>query len=172
MTVIELTNDQVSECVSLGTSRHAAKHSSFRNKNRWNSRKTSKVGRHKIAAEFEPHILGVLGEMAWSLHSSQELDRNIYEVRDDGEDFPSLEVKTLTYFGKGEPELKIPVTEFVERDKVKIYVLARVDLKRPEEVELLGQIDRAVFNILKTKKKYGQHLPTNYIVKLSEMELI
>lgn len=119
-----------------------------------------------------PHFIGLLGEMVWSIHSGQVLDENIYAVRDGGEDFDGVEVKTITYFGNGEPELKIPVKEYTLRDKVSMYVLVRVDVKHPSSVEILGTISRDQFDLVKSKKKYGKYKPTNYTVPVSKMEPI
>ena len=47
-------------------------------------------------------------------------------------------------------------------------LITRFNLKK-DEVEVLGQITREKFDLLKQKKKYGSSLPMNYIVPASVM---
>ena len=115
------------------------------------------------------HFLGVIGELGYSLATGETIDENIYSVRDDGQDFEGVEVKTITYMGSGEPELKITVKEYEQRKPPKLYVLTRFNLKN-NDVEVLGRITRPQFDKVKIKKKYGARLPMNYIIPLSKME--
>ena len=121
-----------------------------------------------VDKQYMPHFLGLVGEYAWSKYSGEPVDEEIYSVRDGGEDFKGIEVKTITYTGKGEPELKITQKEYEARKKPKKYVLVRFDIKN-QEVEILGTITRYMFDKKKKKKKYGRYLPNNYVVPVSEM---
>jgi hypothetical protein len=172
---ISLTDEQVDYCLELGMARHDAKDKSFRNRDVGKFQNQSKhtlADYVKVDPQYMAHFIGVLGEMAWSIHTGEALDEEIYAVRDNGEDFEGTEVKTLTYFGRGEPELKIPESEYKERQSVQRYVLARVDPKSPNDVELLGKIDREIFDVLKEKKQYGVSKPKNFIVPQSSMERV
>ena len=87
---------------------------------------------------------------------NQEIDKNIYPVRDPGEDFPNVEVKAITYTGKGEPELKIKKTEYEARDP-SLYVLVRINkeqLRLNNTVEILGTISKKSFDQFKIEKQY------------------
>ena len=173
--LIKLTEAELRDCIELSQQRHDAKHTSFRNRDTKefaNEAKASLASHEKISVptEYMAHFIGLLGEMAYAKHTNQEIDRAIYAVRDGGEDFPSLEVKTITYRGKGEPELKIPVGEFAARDTVETYVLARANIDDPHQVELLGYISRSNFEKAARVKKYGRYKPTNMVVGASQME--
>lgn len=173
--LIKLTEAELRDCIDLAQQRHDAKHASFRNRDTAefaNEAKASLASHEKISVptEYMAHFIGLLGEAAYAKHTGQEVDRAIYAVRDGGEDFPSLEVKTITYRGKGEPELKIPVGEFAARDTVETYVLARANTDDPQKVELLGKIDREQFEQIAKIKKYGRYKPTNMVVGASQME--
>jgi len=113
--------------------------------------------------------LGVIGELGYALATDQKVDEEIYSVRDSGQDFEGVEVKTITYMGAGEPELKITVKEYDQRTPPELYVLTRFNLKK-HEVEVLGQITREKFDLFKEKKRYGMNLPMNYIVPASAMD--
>ena len=143
----------------LARKRHDAKDISFRN--------SSVIGKQE--SEYDPHTIGVLGELAWSKYSGQEIDSNIYSVRDSGEDFPRTEVKSITYTGKGEPELKIKKTEYESRKPPALYVLVQINKKYLNKAQILGTISRASFDELKKEKQYGKNMPINYIVPLSVM---
>ena len=113
----------------------------------------------------------MIGELGYSLATGEDVDEEIYAVRDSGQDFEGIEVKTITYMGAGEPELKIPVKEYEQRTPPARYVLTRFN-SGSNEVEVLGQISRSRFDEVKKKKKYGMNKPLNYIVPLSHMETI
>lgn len=159
-----LTKKQLDYARDLATKRHEAKNKSFRNKDILISDDKSDK---KLDKNYLPHYIGVVGELAWSIVSDSEVDENIYSVRDPGEDFDGVEVKTITYMGSGEPELKIKVEEFNSK-KPELYVLVRFDLKKT--VEVLGTISRADFESHKRKKRYGARMPHNYVVPLSKMD--
>lgn len=170
--IINLSPEQLRKCKNLAVARHDAKAATFRNR-------TTKIFRNKakddlaiatgLDVQYMAHFIGVLGEMAWAIHSGQELDTQIYAVRDNGEDFPGVEIKAITYSGLGEPELKIPQKEYDTRTDVQLYVLVRINTTEPEEVEILGSIDRDVFEALSEQKQYGPNKPINYVVPLSMM---
>lgn len=82
-----------------------------------------------------------------------------------------VEVKTITYSGAGEPELKIPVTEYEKRIPPECYVLTRLNLDKME-IAILGTITRHKFDLLKKKKQYGQSKPINYVVPLCVMDIL
>lgn len=168
----KLTKKQLSYVYNLAKQRHNAKHKSFRNATQIVPEDKGNVfeKQFKIEKEYMPHFLGLVGELAWSLHTGEAVDENIYNVRDGGEDFKGIEVKTITYDGDGEPELKIKVSEYGSKTPEK-YVLVKFDLKS-KVVKILGTISRDSFDKEKKEKKYGRFLPNNYVVPLSLMEKI
>lgn len=169
---IELSDYQVDYAMKIAKQRHDAKHESFRNKTRYfNSNNSILSNRLKIKPEYMPHYVGVLGELGWAIMNNLEVNETIYSVRDPGEDFKGVEVKTITYFGNQEPELKITQKEYQSRKKPKLYVLTRVSIDR-NEIEILGKITRENFDKLKVEKQYGEKLPKNYVVPLSLMEKV
>ncbi|NDB28158.1 hypothetical protein EB151_01255, partial [archaeon] len=118
---------------------------------------------------------------AWAKHTNQNIDEDIYLIRD-AEDFNGEEVKTITYYGDGQPELKVKVQEYKTKKPNK-YILARTnrnkilkilhtDLHKSLEIELLGQISREDFDQKKIQKQYGPNNPLNYVVSLSNMNTI
>ena len=168
----KLNKKQLGYALDLAMRRHDAKHASFRNKDTdrfMNDNKGVMSEKFKVDKQYMAHFLGVIGELGYSLATGEEIDENIYSVRDDGEDFNGVEVKTITYMGSGEPELKITVKEYEQRKPPELYVLTRFNLKN-NEVEVLGKITRSDFDNKKKKRRYGARLPMNYIVPLSKME--
>lgn len=168
----KLSREQLNYALNLAVKRHDAKHSSFRNKDVEEFRNESKnklSEKFKVDHQYMSHFLGVIGELGWSLVSGDTLDENIYSVRDDGQDFEGIEVKTITYMGAGEPELKITLKEYEQRKPPELYVLTRFNLRK-NEIDVLGKISRETFDEVKTKKRYGYNKPMNYIVPLSEMQ--
>jgi tagatose-1,6-bisphosphate aldolase len=157
--IIDLTKKEVSFAKILAKKRHNAKNDFIRNRGIL----------MREGSVYDPHTIGVIGEMAYAKFSGEKIDETIYAIRDKGEDFNKIEVKTITYFGDGEPELKIKQKEF-ETKKPEIYILARVDKKNLASVELLGKISRENFNKHKLAKRYGRFNPDNWIVPLSIME--
>jgi len=164
---INFSKDELNYAINLGTKRHSAKDISFRNSGRIKIQ--SDVVIESVDPQYYPHIIGVFGEMAYSKLIDEPIDTNIYAVRDSGEDFAGTEVKTITYFGSGEPELKIPHKEYKARN-VQTYVLARIDKKDLAKIELLGRISRNEFEKKRVSKQYGPNYPENWVVPLSEME--
>ena len=169
---IKLGKNELQYLYDLARARHDAKHKSFRNASQImpEHKRVEFRDTFDIEKEYMPHFLGLVGEYAWSQHSGEPLDETIYAVRDPGEDFKGVEVKTVTYFGAGEPELKIKVEEYEEKTP-ETYVLARFSMKS-REVEVLGTITRHDFEKCKVKKKYGRNLPTNFIVPVSKMRKV
>ena len=170
----KLTKKQIKYALELAIRRHDAKHASFRNKDTERFLNENKMQLSKeVKADFQymAHFLGVIGELGYSLATGEAVDEEIYSVRDSGQDFDGVEVKTITYMGKGEPELKITVKEYEQRTPPDLYVLTRFNLKN-NEVEVLGSISRSNFDKVKVKKRYGARLPLNYIVPLSKMNPI
>lgn len=169
---IQLNKDQVEKAMELAKKRHDAKDISFRNKDVAvfeNEKKKLLAKKTKTKSEYMSHYIGILGEFGWAIANNLKVDENIYAVRDSGEDFDGVEIKTITYFGTGEPELKITQKEYFRRKKPKVYVLARISIDR-DEIEILGKITRNNFDKLKIEKQYGRNLPKNYVVPLSLME--
>lgn len=158
--LVTLTDEEFEKIKQVAIDRHDAKDPSFRN---------SRIMSDKTFGVYFPHITGALGEYAWSKLSGQQMDLNLYAIRDGGYDFEGIEVKTITYTGKLEPELKIMVKEW-QLKKPHTYVLMHYDMHR--SIKLLGTISREDFDKNKVKKKYGQfkHFPDNYVVPLSKME--
>lgn len=163
--LIKLDEEQQKYAMRIATERHEAKDISFRNETILCQKIDNSIG---IPREYMPHFVGVMGEMAWGIFNGLKIDENIYEVRDPGFDFENTEIKTITYFGRGEPELKIQIKEF-EKRKPDLYVLTRVNVNT-SEVEILGKITRSNFDKIKIKKKYGENHPENFVVPLSKME--
>ena len=170
---IKLNKEQLEYIYNLAKKRHDAKHQSFRNASQImpEDKRDSFNSVYNIDKQYMPHFLGLVGEYAWSQHTGEAVDEEIYDVRDGGEDFDGVEVKTITYMGKGEPELKITQKEYEERKVPNLYVLTRFDIKNTE-VELLGTISRESFDDIKVEKQYGSHLPKNYVVPVSKMKEI
>lgn len=164
-----LTNDIQTYLYKIAKARHDAKHFSFRESGHLTTENNrldfTKV--FKIESKYMPHFLGLVGEFAWSLKTGEPLDETIYKIKDSGEDFKGVEVKTITYSGEGEPELKIKVSEYEDK-KPKKYVLVHFNLKT-KEVSILGTITRKTFDKHKVKKRYGRFLPDNYVVPVSKM---
>jgi len=168
----KLNKKQLNYSLSLAKQRHDAKHSSFRNKDVakfMNEKKEELSEEFRVDKQYMAHFLGVIGELGYALATDQKVDEEIYSVRDSGQDFDGVEVKTITYMGAGEPELKITLKEYEQRTPPDLYVLTRFNLIK-HEVEVLGQITREGFDLVKKKKQYGTYLPMNYIVPLSQME--
>lgn len=163
MITIKLTRKQYNECLKLAKDRHNSKHEKIRNKNTF--MKAPKK-------DYYPHLIGILGEMAWAIHTGQSIDSNIYKsCKKHRQDFVDTEVKTTTYFGDGEPELKISKKEF-KKKQAKLYVLARVSLKKLTEIQILGTITHNRFLRRRKTKRYGKKYPFNWVVPLSKMEEI
>jgi hypothetical protein len=168
----KLNKKQLNYALGLAKQRHDAKHESFRNKDVarfMNEKKEELSDEFRIDKQYMAHFLGVIGELGYALATDQTVDEEIYSVRDSGQDFDGVEVKTITYMGAGEPELKITMKEYEQRTPPSLYVLTRFNLIK-HEIEVLGQITREGFDLVKKKKRYGARLPMNYIVPLSEMD--
>ena len=164
--IISLTKEEVSFAKKLAKKRHDAKHISIRNKGALMENNLANGG-----SQYDSHTIGLIGELAYSKFSGESIDENIYFKNPDpkGQDFENLEIKTITYFGSGEPELKITQKEYLAKNP-KLYVLARVNKNKLDSVELLGRISRVKFDKLKVEKKYGRFYPSNWIVPLSKMQ--
>jgi hypothetical protein len=164
--IINLTKEDVAFAKNLAKKRHDAKHISIRNKGVLMENNLASGG-----SQYDFHTIGLIGELAYSKFSGESIDENIYSSNPDpkGQDFENLEIKTITYFGSGEPELKITQKEYATKTP-KLYVLARTDKNKLGSVELLGRISREKFDKLKVAKKYGRFHPSNWIVPLSLME--
>ena len=164
--IINLTKQDVTFAKNLAKKRHDAKHISIRNRGVLMENNLANGG-----SQYDFHTIGLIGELAYSKFSGESIDENIYSKNPDpkGQDFENLEIKTITYFGSGEPELKITQKEYATKTP-KLYVLARTDKNKLESVELLGRISRENFDKLKVAKKYGRFHPSNWIVPLSLME--
>jgi hypothetical protein len=170
---VSLSPEEVRDSISLAHKRHDAKDPSFRHKR-------CLIKNAKSTAV--PHEIGILGEVAYGKYVGLEIDREIYDVRDGGSDFKDVEVKTVTYFGPGEPELKIPEKDWLGKHKdIKKFVLVRLDKSLVEaswkckiglRVELLGEIARTQFDKFKKTKTYGLGKPLNYVVRASQLRAI
>lgn len=176
MKTIQISNKEINYILNLAKKRHDAKPKSIKNTGILINRDISNP-----LENYLPHFIGLLGEYAWAKHTNQEVDEEIYEIRDT-QDFNGEEIKTITYFGSGEPELKIKVTEYQTKTPKK-YILARTDKQKilkalnndfnnSINVELLGEISRIEFETKKIKKCYGFNNPMNYVVSLSNMKQI
>ena len=100
--VINLTKQEISFAKKLAKKRHNAKNTFIRNRGIL----------MKEGSVYDPHTIGLIGEMAYAKFIGEKVDEEIYAVRDKGQDFNKVEVKTITYFGDGEPELKIKQKQF------------------------------------------------------------
>jgi len=157
--IINLTKEEVSFAKKLAKKRHNAKNTFIRNRGIL----------MREGSVYDPHTIGLIGEMAYAKFTGEKIDEEIYAIRDKGQDFNKVEVKTITYFGDGEPELKIKQKEF-ETKNPETYILARVEKKKLSSVELLGSISRKNFDENKIAKRYGRFNPDNWIVPLSKMD--
>lgn len=169
---IKLTNENKSYLIDLAKKRHDAKSNSFRNANieRFHNEAKQKISDEiAIDKQYMPHYIGIVGEFAWAEANNLHVDEEIYKVRDSGQDFNGVEVKTITYMGSGEPELKITEKEYEARTPPQLYVLVRFDASN-NEAEILGTITRESFDEVKKKKRYGIGKPYNFIVPLSKMK--
>jgi len=173
MITITIKNKEINYIISLAKKRHDAKPSNIKNSGILIDRDLNNP-----LENYLPHFIGLVGEYAWAKHTNKNIDENVYEIRDD-EDFNGEEVKTITYYGTGEPELKVKVQEYNNKKPIK-YILARTNKdnilkalnsnsQKTLEIELLGEICRSDFENRKTKKRYGQYNPDNYVVPLSKM---
>jgi hypothetical protein len=173
MKIITISKKEINYVLSLAKKRHDAKPNSIKNTGILIDRNINNP-----IENYLPHFIGIVGEYAWGKHTNRSVDEDIYEIRD-SEDFDGEEIKTITYYGGGEPELKIKVTEF-DSKKPKKYILARtnkekilkaltVNTENSIDIELLGVISRNDFDKNKVKKRYGFNNPLNYIVGLSKM---
>ena len=159
MVTIKIDTNEFAEIKLIAQKRHDAKDRSFRD---------TGILIREPSTVYAPHTIGLLGEFAWGKYTHQSIDTKIYKVRDDGQDFHNTEVKTITYFGTGEPELKIKQQEFQSKTPA-LYVLTRVNKNDLTKVELLGTISRKDFEAKKKEKQYSAGNPLNYVVSLSEM---
>ncbi len=157
---IQLTEKELTWCKEQAKKRHDKKDILFRN---------TGILMKEINSFYLPHVSGIIGEKAYGKLIGQEVDTDLYDIRDNGEDFEGVEVKTITYFGSGEPELKIKKREYLSKVP-SLYVLARVSRDNLAKVELLGKITRNNFDKYKKPKQYGPNNPENWVVGLSSME--
>jgi hypothetical protein len=173
MTIIKLNKKEIDYVLSLAKKRHDAKPNNIKNSGILIDRDISNP-----LENYLPHFIGLVGEYAWAKYTKREVDENIYTIRDN-EDFNGEEVKTITYYGDGEPELKVKLKEY-ENKKPNKYILARTDkikilkalnsnTQKSIDIELLGEISRENFDHNKVKKRYGMNNPMNYVVSLSKM---
>lgn len=162
-TLINFTDKEIDWAIDMGQQRHGAKHTSFREKTRMGN--VSKVFGGS-------HILGVLGELAYEKHTGIQMDRNIYSVRDQGYDFKTsknsgnnfkIDIKTITYNGEGEKELKVKVSEYTKKIPDE-YVLIYIDKDNLKEATILGCISRSDFEKNKKEKQYRSDYPSTYYV--------
>lgn len=169
----KLSKKEILYIAKLAKDRHDIKHNGYKNasQNIPEEKRDGFAQNYSMDKNYMPHFVGLVGEYAWSLYTGEKLDENIYKVKDCGQDFDGIEVKTITYFGDGEPELKITEKEYNSRKVPDFYVLCRYNTST-KEVELLGKISRADFDLNKKRKKYGRFLPANFVVPLSKMERI
>jgi len=99
----------------------------------------------------QPHLVGATAEVAFSAVTNWPLSTAIHGHGDE-EDFEGVELKAATFDG---PDilLKIPLREFEQKTKPRLYVLARVTL--PDEVEFVGAITRKAFAAKHTYRNFG-----------------
>jgi len=181
---VRIDSRQIKELVQVGKNRHEAKDISFRNVSKHGNFEKYKVNKpiniygQEVTQRHIPHIAGVIGEYAYGKLIGEDIDRNIYSVRDDGVDFKNgAEVKTSTFYSSSreETELKIPKKEYSERSP-KLYILARLSseaLKKSPPflvVEILGEISSSKFESIKEVRQYTAGGPVNYIVKESLLD--
>jgi len=176
MKTITITKKEINYILALAKKRHDAKSDNIKNTGILMDRDLNNP-----VENYMPHFIGIVGEYAWAKYTNRCIDENIYKIRD-SEDFDGEEIKTITYYGFGEPELKIKITEFHCKEPKK-YILARTNKdkilkslinndEKDIDVELLGIISRDDFNKKKTKKQYGANNPLNYVVSLSNMNIL
>jgi predicted RNA-binding protein associated with RNAse of E/G family len=100
------------------------------------------------------------------------MDRNIYSVRDKGYDFKTskksgrnfkIDIKTITYNGEGEKELKVKIDEYIKKTPDE-YVLVFIDKDNLKEATILGYISREDFEKNKKEKKYMYNYSSTYYI--------
>jgi hypothetical protein len=154
--IITLTNEQIEWCKNLAIKRSGSmNHSDTLNSQNFLKQKPS----------WYRHYVGVLGELAYSIHTGQAVDETTIGKGDSGIDFEDgVQVKASDTVNK--PNLMFPVSQF-NRKIAKNYVLAWVKLP---EVELIGRITREKILEVKTTKDYGYG--NTYFVSHSHLETI
>jgi hypothetical protein len=170
---IKFSQEEITEAISLAIARHEAKNNFIKNKHVLGAFKESSLESLFSDKRHKHHFIGILGEMAYAKYTNQQIDKNIYALRDTGADVGEVEVKTSTWMGD-DVELKVTKAHF-ESKKPKKYVLVRIDENNYTEAELLGEITRNKFSRVKKEKCYGINkyngslLPMNYIVGLKHL---
>jgi len=137
-------------------------------RNRKEDRIRTDVLRDDIGA-YETHIIGLLGEVAFAKHFGLQVDSEVHEWHgDDGWDFDwhgkKIDVKTCLYFD--EPQLKVRIDKIVP--DVDVYVLCAVKKTEMQHVDIIGYATREMLNGAE-RKKYGDWLPMNYVMKEQEL---
>jgi len=114
-------------------------------------------GYHDNPHRWYPHMIGLLGEMAFSKITGMPINEEIYAGGDRG-DFGTLEIKTRMCKDRN-PLLIVKKREW-ERKSPKRYILMRLDPSQ-EEAEVLGWISRGEFDELKSPLfLYGREVYT------------
>ena len=86
---IQLTEKELTWCEGQAQKRHDKKNMRFRNTGILMENVNS--SKHKF---YLPHLTGIVGEKAYGKLIGAEVDTRLYDVRDDGEDFKGVEVKS------------------------------------------------------------------------------
>lgn len=126
--IITLTEEQIEFAKNLGFKRSA----SMNHANTKNS-----CNPYKNKPNWHRHVVGALGELAYSIYSGEKIDTETIGRGDEGYDFNNkTDVKSSDLDRK--PNLILGVNNF-KRKYAERYVLAWVKIPT---VELLGYIDR------------------------------
>lgn len=118
-------------------------------------------GYHDSQDRALPHIIGLRGELAYSLITHKPIDTRIFSHGDDT-DFDGVEIKSSTW-PHPDIEIKIKQKEYFKKTP-KHYVLSRVV---NNNVTFIGCIRRLRFDYTKYSKSHGHQL--NFCVNASEL---
>lgn len=131
--LINLTEQQVKETKALATEIHKSK--------KWNW-------------TWENILIGLIGEMGYSIWTNQSINREIYfNSGDGGIDFSDgAQIKTVTWSGPSK-EIKVNFGS-TSNPAIKKYVLAHTTLDYLQDVELIGEVSLENFKTKRDMKIY------------------
>ena len=152
--IITLTEEQIEFAKDLGFKRSASM-------NHANTKNSCNPYKNKPA--WHRHVVGALGELAYSIYSGEKVDTETLGRGDEGYDFNNkIDVKSSDLDRK--PNLLIGVNNF-KRKYAERYVLAWVKIPT---VELIGYIDRQDVIEKSTIKNFGFN--DNYFVTSNNLK--
>lgn len=131
--IVNLTIKEVADAIALGKARQGAKKELWANND---------AGFHKgVKGREFPHIVGLLGEIAFGKLIGKEINRELYALGDCGWDFNGIDIKTTLYQGK---DLGLFIKEKDLQKKCDYYILARTSTDY-RKVTFLGYTSKEYF---------------------------